>query len=125
VVRLSREEFDEAVTQALADIPPQFQPYLDQVIVDVEDFPDRRTCEAVNIDHPSRLLGLYQGTPLTERSVEHNARLPDRITVYQRNIERLCRTRKQLVRQIRKTVLHEIGHHFGLDEDDLDELGYR
>ncbi|UCF34338.1 MAG: metallopeptidase family protein [Phycisphaerales bacterium] len=125
MVRLSREEFDEAVSQALTDIPPQFKPYLDQVIVDVEDFPDRRACEAADIDHPSTLLGLYQGTPLTERSVEHSGRLPDRITVYQRNIERLCRTRKQLVRQIRKTVLHEIGHHFGLDEDDLDELGYR
>jgi predicted Zn-dependent protease with MMP-like domain len=123
-VRLSREEFDEAVARALADVPPQFGRYLEHVIVDVEDFPDPRTCVAAEIDDPRHLLGLYQGTPLTERSVEQIARLPDRITLFQRNIERVCRNRRAIVEQIRKTVLHEIGHHFGLDEDDLDELGF-
>jgi predicted Zn-dependent protease with MMP-like domain len=71
------------------------------------------------------LLGLYHGTPLTERGVEHHARLPDRITIYQRNIERICRTPAQIVQQVRKTVLHEVGHHFGMDESALEEMGYQ
>ena len=124
-MHLSSEDFEAAVTEALAEIPPEFEPHLEQINVDIEPMPDRRTCESVGIDDPRGLLGLYQGTPLTERSVEHLARFPDRITIYQLNIERMCRSRAQIVRQIRKTVLHEVGHHFGLDEDDLDELGYR
>jgi len=124
-VRLSSEDFEAAVAEALAEIPPEFAPHLEHISVDIEPMPDRRACEALGIDDARGLLGLYQGTPLTERSVEHLVRFPDRITIYQRNIERMCRNRAQIVRQIRKTVLHEVGHHFGLDEDDLDELGYR
>jgi len=86
--------------------------------------PSRADCDAADVDDPRSLLGLYHGTPLTERSVEHMYRFPERIAIYQSNIQRMGRNRRQIVRQIRKTVLHEIGHHFGLDEDDLSELGY-
>jgi len=86
--------------------------------------PEVGDCEAGGVDDPRDLLGLYHGTPLTERSLEHGVQLPDRIVIYQRNIERMCRSRSQILREVRKTVFHEIGHHFGLDEDDLAELGY-
>ena len=124
-MKLSADEFAELVDEALQDIPEPLLAYMADMIIDIEPLPDRRTCESVGISDPRSLLGLYRGTPLTERSVEHHGRLPDHIAIYQRNIEQLCRTRRQIIRQIRKTVFHEVGHHFGLDEDDLAALGYR
>jgi predicted Zn-dependent protease with MMP-like domain len=123
-MRLSTDEFRLLVERALDTLPEQFLPYLDGLAVDVEPMPDEATLRSVGLDDPRALLGLYHGTPLTKRSVEHTYRWPERIVIYQRNIERICRSPKQIVRQIRRTVLHEIGHHFGLDEDDLGELGY-
>ena len=123
-MKLSADEFVELVRQALADIPAPFAAYLEEVFVDVEAVPDPEACKEGGIDDPRDLLGLYQGTPLTERGVENPAQLPDRIILYQRNIERICRNRAEIIHEIRKTVFHEVGHHFGLDEDDLAELGY-
>jgi predicted Zn-dependent protease with MMP-like domain len=123
-MELSRDDFQELVRQALEQVPESFRSHLENLSVDVEDMPDRTTCESVGLDDPRRLLGLYHGTPLTKRSVEQPFRYPERVVLYQANIQRVCRTRRQIVEQVRRTVLHEIGHHFGLDEDDLDELGY-
>jgi predicted Zn-dependent protease with MMP-like domain len=97
---------------------------MEGLAVDVEPMPDGETLEEMGIDDPRSLLGLYRGTPLTARSVEQSLRMPDSIVIYQRNIERMCRTRQQLVEQIRKTILHEVGHHFGMDERELGEMGY-
>ena len=124
-MKLSPGEFADLAREALADIPHGLADYLKDITVDIEPMPDRQACISVGIRNPHALLGLYRGTPLTHRSVEHHGRLPDRITIYQNNIERMCRNRAQVIRQVRKTVFHEIGHHFGLDEDDLDRLGYR
>ena len=124
MMKLSRSEFEELVREALAELPDAFRPYLENLSVEVEDTPSATDCEAVGIDDPRSLLGLYHGTPLLLRSVEQPYRWPERIAIYQNNIQRICRTRRQIVRQVRKTVLHEIGHHFGLGEDDLRELGY-
>ncbi len=124
MMRLLEDEFAELVEEALSDIPKPLAQYLRNITVDIEPMPDARTCQEMEVDDPRDILGVYHGTPLTERSVEQVVQMPDRITVYQRNIERICRTRRQIVEQIRTTVFHEVGHHFGLDEDDLDELGY-
>jgi predicted Zn-dependent protease with MMP-like domain len=124
MIQLSPEQFEALVAQAVADIPPAFQGYLDNVAIVIEPRPDRRTCRQMGLDHPRELLGLYHGTPLTERSVEHSGQMPDRISLYQENIERACRTQDEVVEQVRTTILHEVGHFFGLDEDDLDEVGY-
>jgi len=123
-MRLADDEFALLVEEALADIPPAFAKYMEDISVDVESIPDQRTCAEAGIDDPADLLGFYRGTPLTQRSIEHDCGIPDRITIYQRNLERMCRTRSQMIRQIRRTVFHEVGHHFGLDEDDLERLGY-
>jgi predicted Zn-dependent protease with MMP-like domain len=123
-MKLTQEEFRKLVDRALDEMPEEFLPYLEGLAVDVEPVPDRATLRSLGLSNPRDLLGLYHGTPLTERSVEHTVRWPERIVIYQDNIQRICRTRRQIVRQVRKTVLHEIGHHFGLEEDDLDELGY-
>ncbi len=123
-MRLASQAFQALVEQALRGLPEQFVPYVDGLAVDIEPVPDEATLRSVGLTDPRSLLGLYHGTPLTERSVEQSAHLPDRIVIYQRNLEGICRTRREIVRQVRKTVLHEIGHHFGLDEHELDELGY-
>lgn len=123
-MKVSEEEFAELVTRAIAEVPPFAKEYLDEVVVDVEPMPTRAECARVGIRNPRALLGLYHGTPRTKRSIEHAQMQPDRITIYQNNIERICRSPEQIVEQVRKTVLHEIGHHFGLDEEDLSEVGY-
>lgn len=124
MLKLSADEFAACVKEALTDLPPHLSKYLEGIVVDVEPTPDRRTLQELDIDDPSELLGMYHGTPLTERHWDDAPQLPDRITVYQRNIERMCESREEIIAEIRTTVLHEVGHHFGLDEDDLDALGF-
>ncbi len=123
-MRMNEEAFAEIVEEALDSIPEGFRGYLRDVAVDVEDMPDQATCEDMDIRDPRELLGVYHGTPLTERHVDQPYRYPERIVIYQRNIERMCRSRRQMIDQIRKTVLHEVGHHFGLTEKHLHDLGY-
>lgn len=124
MMHLDDEAFELVVEDALASIPEGFHRYLNEIVVDVEDMPSEAVCEDLGLDDPRGLLGLYVGTPLTERSVSAPYRLPERIVIYRRNIERMCRTRRQMIDQIRKTVLHEIGHHFGLSEQHLRDLGF-
>ena len=123
-MRVSREVFEQLVDQALESLPDAFRAHIANVIIEIEDQPDSRTCAELDLDDPRALLGLYHGIPLTDRHVEEPVHMPDRISIYQSNIQRICRSRDELVEQIRKTVLHEVGHYFGLDEDDLDEVGY-
>lgn len=123
-MKLTRDEFGVLVDRALDSIPPAFEQYMEGLAIDIEDQPDEQTLEEMGIEDPYELLGLYRGVPLTDRSVEWTVRMPDSIVVYQRNIERVCRTRKEIIDQVRKTILHEVGHHFGMDEDELDEKGY-
>ena len=123
-MKVDKKTFFDLVEEATEDVPTHLAQHLNGLVIDVEPVPDRRTCRDARIGDPRGLLGLYRGSPLTQRSVEDGASVPDRITIYQRNIERLCRTREQIVDEVRKTVLHEIGHHFGLDEAELAALGY-
>ena len=112
------------VEQALATVPAGFRAFLEGVVVDIEPVPSDEVCRELDLRDPRSLLGLYRGTPLPNRHVAAPYRYPDRIVIYQRNIERICRSRKQMVEQVRKTVLHEVGHHFGLTEKQLREMGY-
>ena len=123
-MHIDRNEFARLVAQALRDIPDTMQKHLRDVSIDVQSHPDAQACREADIDDPRELLGFYRGTPLTERSPEDIGPVENRITIYQRNIERYCRTREEILDQIRVTVLHEVGHHFGLDEDQLADLGY-
>ena len=123
-MRLSSEDFEAAVAEALAEIPPEFEPHLEHITVDIEPMPDRVTVRHLGLRSRRHLLGLFHGVPLTKQSVTDHARLPSRVTIYRDNIRRVCRTRRQVVQQVRETVLHEIGHHFGLGEADLADLGY-
>jgi len=122
-VRLSTERFAELVNEALASVPQEFRAHLDNVSVEVQDRPDRRTLSSVKLSRRELLLGVYQGVPLTRKSVSAPYDWPERILIFQRNIEACCRSEREVVEQVRRTVLHEIAHHFGMDEGDLRELG--
>lgn len=123
-MRFSRHEFESFVRDALRDIPQDFQQYLQDVAVVVEDQPDEQTCRDMELDDPTELMGMYDGTPMTERSIDDPAMLPDRIVLYQAGIEAAANAPEEIIEEIQITVLHEIGHHFGLGEDELEALGY-
>jgi predicted Zn-dependent protease with MMP-like domain len=121
---VSKAEFARYVERALAELPEPFASHLEQITVEIKERPTRKQLRDLGLDDDELLFGLYQGVNLIERSVEHSGVLPDRILVFQEDHELACDGPSQLVDEIRKTVLHEIGHHFGMDEDDLDDIGY-
>ncbi len=106
-------------------MPERFQEFLEEVAIEIQDRPTPQQLATLKIEPDGDLLGLYVGRPRTERSVEDHGRIPDVIYIFQQPIERMCHNEKELIEQVRVTVLHEIGHHFGMDEDDLEELGYQ
>ncbi len=124
VPRLSRAEFEKLVAQAVEALPPRFLSRLENVEVVVENEPTREDLDSAGIEPGGTLLGLYQGIPQTERGTWYGNLLPDRIVVYQRPIEAVARNRRDIRKEIRITLMHEIGHHFGLGEDELSEAGY-
>jgi predicted Zn-dependent protease with MMP-like domain len=123
-MHLSREEFEQLVAQALADLPGEFAEKLENVEVVVEDYPTEAHYGLRRLPPGMLLLGLYQGVPLTNRSTFAPFHFPDRITIFQRTIERVAHSHEEVVAQVRRTVLHEIAHHFGMPDSRLRELGY-
>ena len=128
-----RDRFDRLLDRVIEELPPSLHELLEQVPLIVEDEPSDRLLAELGIDRrQTELCGLHWGTPLTQRSVEHGATLPDQMMIFRGPIMRMVqRSRggpdqasRELARQIRITVLHEIGHHFGLSEADLEALGY-
>ena len=124
MVRLSRSEFEKLVARAVEALPPKFLAQLQNVEVVVESYPTEDELEQAGVEPGGTLLGLYQGVPQTERGSWYGNVLPDRIVLYQRPIEGLAGTLREIRQQVRITLMHEIGHHFGLDEDALSEAGY-
>jgi predicted Zn-dependent protease with MMP-like domain len=114
-VEMSTERFEELVADALDTVPAGLMKMLDNVVVLVADEPRNRN---------PRLLGLYEGYPLTERGQGYGAVLPDRISIFRKSILRICHTEEQVVQQVRITVIHEIAHHFGISDARLHELGW-
>jgi predicted Zn-dependent protease with MMP-like domain len=113
VIWVEPERFEEMVAAALDSLPDE----LGQLMRNV----------AVTVEHgagPPGLLGLYEGVPLTSRTTSYAGVLPDRITIYQRAICAICSTEDEVVEQVRRTVIHEVGHHFGIGDERLDELGW-
>lgn len=112
---MSREEFENAVGDALDGIPPALARLMDNVVILVED--------DAPADDPD-LLGLYEGTPLTERDAAWAGSLPDRITIFRNPTLVICDSRDEVVDEVQVTVVHEIAHHFGIDDDRLHDLGW-
>lgn len=121
---VSKARFAELVEQALAGLPPQFAAALEEVPVEIRPASTPVQRRRAGVGRDELLLGLYQGIPRTERSVEHSGTMPDVIYIFQEDVELAVDSERDLVEEVRITVLHELGHHFGLDEDELDGLGY-
>jgi len=114
VVAMSHRRFDELVADALDTIPPELMRAMDNVVVLVDDR---------HPDDPS-LLGLYEGVALTERTSDYGGVLPDRITIYREAILDVCADEDEVVDEVAVTVVHEVAHHFGIDEATLHRLGW-
>lgn len=120
---LERAEFRRLVREAVAQLPPELLERVDNVEIVVERRPTAMDKKIAGIGPRSLLLGLYHGVPLIERGEGYNLVLPDKISIYQESIEAICETDDEVREQVRKTVLHEIGHYFGIDDERLHELG--
>ncbi len=114
-MEMGRARFEELVSDALDEVPPELSRLIDNCVVLVEDDPPS--------DDP-HLLGLYHGIPLTERGPGYTMTLPDRITIFRHPILRMCHDEDDVVEEVHITVVHEIAHHFGIDDGRLHELGY-
>jgi predicted Zn-dependent protease with MMP-like domain len=112
MIEVPQARFEEMVGEALDSLPPGLGRLMRNVAVVVED------------GHDPYLLGLYHGVPLTERTSHYSAVLPDKITIFRLAICAICRTEDEVIDQVRSTVVHEVGHHFGVDDERLHELGW-
>ena len=120
---IPRARFERLVLRALDGLPEEFRRRLDNVAVIVEPRPTRAQLRAAGLGPRDTLLGLYVGTPLPARTGDYHLALPDRILIFQAPLEAVCRSKHELVEQVRRTVVHELAHHFGIDDERLSELG--
>ncbi len=122
---MNREAFEQLVAEALAAIPRRFRKAMANLVIAVEDEPADELLRELDIDPPDTLFGLYQGTPLTERGWGYGNTLPDRILLFQGPHEREADDEDDLVASIGETLIHEIGHYFGLSEEEIEEIEER
>ncbi len=110
--------------EALQGIPEPFRAKLENVAIVVEEAPSIELLESLGMSRHDTLLGLYEGVPLTERGDWYNLVVPDRIVLFRRPILALCRTPEEVRAEVRVTVLHEVAHFYGIDDEELDRMGY-
>lgn len=123
---MSRDEFKQLVQEAIDSIPRRFAAEVKNVAIVIEDAPSADVLAEMEMGPDDVLLGLYQGIPLPERQWAHGNTLPDRITLYQRTIEEDCEgDEDEIVVAIGETLIHELGHYFGLSEDEIMEIEER
>jgi predicted Zn-dependent protease with MMP-like domain len=122
---VQRLEFERLVADALASIPRRFRDAMRNIAIVVEDEPGRELLREMEIEPPDTLFGLYQGTPLTERRWDFGNALPDRILLFQRPHEREADNDEDLIASIGETLIHEIGHYFGLSEEEIEAIEER
>ena len=119
---MTKERFNELVEEALREIPRRFRLAMKNVAVIVEDQPPLHILREMEIEPPDSLFGLYQGTPLPERGWTYGNTLPDRISIYQGPIVEACQDDEEIRDCVAETVIHEFGHYFGMDEDQIEEI---
>jgi predicted Zn-dependent protease with MMP-like domain len=118
-IRLTRAEFERVVAEALDSLPPRFAEMVENVVVTVEDEPSADDLDSLEDDDDSELLGIYRGVALTERGFDAEPLVPDEIAIFRGPINRVSRSRAEAVEEVRLTVIHELGHYFGLDDEEM------
>lgn len=121
---MTQEEFEALIAEALADLPQEILERMDNVAVTVAYWPSHAQLARAGVNSPTALFGLYEGVPLSKRGTKYGMVPPDRITLYQGPLEAAYRTPAAIREQVRRTVVHEIAHHFGIGEERIRELGY-
>ena len=122
---MERKQFERRVAEALATIPRQFRDAMHNIAIVVEDEPSDELLDEMEIEPPDTLFGLYQGIPLTERTTSYGNTLPDRVLIFQGPHERETADEEDLIACIGETLIHEIGHYFGLSEEEIEEIEER
>src|SRR5687768_3790427 len=119
---MKREQFERLVVEAVTLIPKRFRREMKNLALVVEEEPSAELLDEMDIELPDSLYGLYQGTPLPERTWGYGNTLPDRITIFQRPIEEDCEDEDEMRAVIGETLIHEVGHYFGLSEAEIEEI---
>ena len=123
---MTRERFRVLVSEAIDTIPPRFAAAMTNIAIVVEDAATREVLDELEMERDDELFGLYQGTPLPERGWAYGNALPDRVTLYQQTIEDFCEGDEDcIVMEIGDTLIHELGHYFGMTEDEIMEIEER
>ena len=123
---MDREAFEKLVEKIFDQLPKKFQSSIENVRIIIEDYPSDSLTQQLRLSSREQLLGLYQGVPLPHRTSWYGRSpvVPDTISLYQKNIERRSRTDEELERNVRETLMHEIGHYFGMTEEEIRSAGY-
>jgi predicted Zn-dependent protease with MMP-like domain len=119
---VTRRQFEKLVDRALRQLPKRFREALDNVAVVIEDWADDETLAEMGIEPPDTLYGLYRGVDITRRDSAYGNCLPDTVTIYQGPIEEDCDSVDEMAQVVRETVMHELGHYFGLDDEELHQI---
>ena len=122
MLSVERERFEELVRRAMETLPPEIAERVDNVDVEVQDWPAPHQLASARVPRGSTLLGLYQGIPLTKRTGAYNMVPPDRIIIFQGPLQRTARSDEELVDRVRDVVVHEVAHHFGISDERLREI---
>lgn len=120
---ITREEFEEIVFKALDELPQEFRDKLENVDVVIEDSPSKEVAAQIKGAHKCLILGLYQGIPLSKRTHDYGMVMPDKISIFKKNIEMTCKTKDDVTKTVTHTLQHELAHHLGISDDRLRELG--
>ncbi|MCS6773396.1 MAG: metallopeptidase family protein [Thermoflexales bacterium] len=123
MIRVKPSEFEAMVWEAIDELPESIRAQIQNLAIEVKARPSAQDLREAEVDDPRDLFGFYRGVPLTERDTHYDMALPDVITIYRYAHEVACNTLEELREEVRRTVRHEIAHHFGIDDDRLDELG--
>jgi predicted Zn-dependent protease with MMP-like domain len=120
---MDTEKFEQLVAEAIENLPKELKEHLENIDIVVADEPTPEQRRQNGIGRGKTLLGLYEGIPLTKRTYGYTGVMPDKITIFQKPIEAISRSNARLIEEIQHVVRHEIAHHFGIDDDRLEEMG--
>jgi predicted Zn-dependent protease with MMP-like domain len=121
---MERSAFEKLVHEAIGELPEEFRDRLRNVAIIVEDYPSEELKEQMDLSADDTLFGLYEGVPLTQRGFFEQPLYPDRILIFQRALEDECDSPEELKEEVKTTIVHEVAHFFGIDDEYLEELGY-
>lgn len=121
-MKVTEEEFEELVTEAISSLPKKFKEKMENIVVVIESLPSQELLREMRIKSPYGLLGLYRGVPYPRRGIWYRNVMPDKIIIFKKPIEVHCRNKEEIKESVRRVVIHEIGHYFGLGEADLRKI---